>query len=245
MTVPVDPHTFTAGTTADASQVNARYLPLYTALNGALDTDNFLPAVLDKIGVSSAATIRRGKSIIATEEARTNTAYGLLTTPDRVQNVVLPTDGLIAVVYQALWKGSVATTPRAAIFLGANQIKTRWANVNAPVTQGASLSGAPTADKYRLLGTNSGGLFAARDTADTAAFTSDVTTGQVLGSVVNGFTTIVNLDDSFNVNAEPSGGGPCYIKAAAGTYDVSVQFKSSSGTVSVKDRALWVWTMGF
>lgn len=33
--------------------------------------------------------------------------------------------------------------------------------------------------------------------------------------------------------------------AAAGTYDVSVQFKSSSGTVTAKERKLWVWTMGF
>ena len=33
--------------------------------------------------------------------------------------------------------------------------------------------------------------------------------------------------------------------AAAGTYDISVQFKASSGSVTVKNRKLWVWTMGF
>lgn len=32
MTVPVDPYTFTNGTTADAVQVNARFAPLYAAL---------------------------------------------------------------------------------------------------------------------------------------------------------------------------------------------------------------------
>lgn len=32
---------------------------------------------------------------------------------------------------------------------------------------------------------------------------------------------------------------------AAGTYDVSVQFKASSGSVTVKERKLWIVSMGF
>src|SRR3954452_24168522 len=86
---------------------------LRAVLNGNVDTGNLsasagvtgtqldAPTVLDKLGLSSASTTRRGKSIIATTESRTNTAYGTLTTPDRVSSIVLPTDGLITIAYQA------------------------------------------------------------------------------------------------------------------------------------------------
>jgi hypothetical protein len=36
------------------------------------------------------------------------------------------------------------------------------------------------------------------------------------------------------------GGGPCWIAADKGTYKVSIRFKSSSGKVLVKERALKV-----
>jgi hypothetical protein len=51
--------------------------------------------------------------------------------------------------------------------------------------------------------------------------TTEVTTGQVVGVV-------------------GSWGGFAVVFAAAGTYDVSVQFKSSVGSVTVKNRHLWV-----
>jgi hypothetical protein len=38
---------------------------------------------------------------------------------------------------------------------------------------------------------------------------------------------------------------PITIEAAAGTYDVSVRFKTSAGTLSVKDRCLRVWSQSF
>lgn len=38
--------------------------------------------------------------------------------------------------------------------------------------------------------------------------------------------------------------GVAYFTAAAGTYDVSVQFKAPAGTVSVRNRKLRVWTLG-
>jgi hypothetical protein len=51
-----------------------------------------------------------GKANIAAAESTTATSYaiGNLTTPDRVQNVVMPTDGLIAVWYQAIWQNTVS-----------------------------------------------------------------------------------------------------------------------------------------
>ncbi len=40
MPVPTDPYNFVNNTTADGDQVDARFLPLYNALNGALDNTN-------------------------------------------------------------------------------------------------------------------------------------------------------------------------------------------------------------
>jgi hypothetical protein len=40
-------------------------------------------------------------------------------------------------------------------------------------------------------------------------------------------------------------GGPVKVFAAAGTYDISVQFKTSAGTLSVKNRKLWARAVAF
>lgn len=234
MTVPTDPFNFTNGTVADADQVDARFLPLYTALTGALDVDNLLAAVKQKLGLSDAGVVRRGSSIIPTSEVRTNTAFGLMTTPDRVQSLVLPTAGLIHVAYQATWKESVDAAAAADIFVGANQLKTSRAGaVLAPTTLAAFIGGG-TADRFCSLATGHQGLLSNQGNAALPGnYTGDVTTGQVVG----GGTIGAGIG---NVRF-----GWVSIFAAAGTYDVSVQFKSTSGSVTVQDRKLWVRTEAF
>lgn len=230
MTVPSDPYNFTNGTTADADQVDARFLPLYTALNGALDVDNLLAAVKQKLGLSDASVVRRGKAIISSEEARTNTAYGLLGTPDQVTNVVVPTDGLLFVSYRAMWKESSVTDARAAIFLGANQMTT-WVTASATnVVQEADLGG--TINTYGALASTPRGLVG--DWSSAGGIPVPATTGQAIGVTAN--TT--DTTDFF--------GGVCVLEPDAGTYDVSVRFKTiAGGTVTVKQRRLRVWTMAF
>lgn len=71
--------------------------------------------------------------VIATEESRTNTAFGTLATPDEITEVVVPTNGLLLINYSALVKSSVAAAGRVAIFIGANQLKKVGAGV--PVLQ--------------------------------------------------------------------------------------------------------------
>lgn len=170
----------------------------------------------------------RGKSIIATSETRTNTAFGLMTTPDRVQNIVLPTSGLIFVAYQALWQESVLNAASAALFLGSNQIK-QAAPGGAPAVTAATLGG--TAGNWSPISSSQVGL-SSYASGGIGSSTSDVTTGQVVG-LPNGLAT----GNYF--------GAPAVVFAAAGTYDVSIQFKASSGNVLVKERKLWVWSMGF
>jgi hypothetical protein len=171
-----------------------------------------------KVGLTDSGAVRRGKFVQAATGTRTNTAYGALSNgPDVVTNVVLPTDGLIVVGYQATWQQS-AGAARAAIFVGANQLKSD-AGGTAPAVQEAVPS-AGTGVDYTL-GTGATGLLS----GSFGGWTGDVTTGQVIGTT--------------------SGFGVTYIFAAAGTYDVSIQFKAPSGTVTVKNRKLWVWTVGF
>lgn len=227
-----DPTNLTGGATADMSDISGPFSDLSTFLNGNITATNVTDGGLDhdtldsttvaaKLGLSQTGTVRRGKSIIATEESRTNTSYGTMTTPDQVSSVVLPTDGLIFIAYKALWKESVDGAALAAIFIGANQLKIA-APSGAPVVQEPTCTGA--ANTYAHLCTNSqGGLTSG---GGSTAVGSDVTTGQ---AIYNGV----------------SSGGFVSIFAAAGTYDVSVQFKASSGSVTAKERKLWVWTIGF
>lgn len=209
--------------------------------------------------VAARAGGQSGKSIISAEQSRTNTSYGLLGTPDRVQNVVLPADGLIYVLFQAMWKETYSLpqdTPnsgnaRAAIFLGSNQLQVAHGN-GAPVTTAAC--GGPDSgldDRYGPLFSCPLGLVGLPKNvgADDAA----VTTGQVVGAVantlrrpgieINGSVAGASVGGS---GILPGLGGACAIFAAAGTYDVSVRFKAASGvTVYAKNRKLWVWTQEF
>lgn len=181
----------------------------------------------------------RGKSIIATTESRTNVAYGTLTTPDQV-TVTLAADGLLKVLFQATWQESVASQGRAAIFLDNTQVHTaRGALVNA-VQQAATLTGIANQD--RPLFSIPIGLGTMSDTT-AGAYPGDVTTGQVVGAAApSGNTTPISwIDGTSNAGSiNGFGGGPCYIFAAAGTYTISVRFKSASGSVTAKNRKLWV-----
>lgn len=198
--------------------------------DGAVTAAKIASTDLDKLGLSS-SVVRRGKTIISTEEARTNATYDVLTTADRVSNVVLPTDGLIFVAYQAMWQETNVGAARAAIFIGTNQL--RYANGTTATTNLQETTSAGNAtNQYHPLSSTSQGLVAV-GAGGSSAYGGDVTTGQVVGMTTDA------------TGGSPFQGGPCSIFAAAGTYTISVQFKASAGTVTVKNRKLWVWTMGF
>jgi hypothetical protein len=141
--------------------------------------------------------------------------------PDQVAGIVLPTNGLIRVAYQATWQESVTGAAKAAIFIGANQLKINASGGAAPVVQEVGIGTPSPTDNplstYRV-GLVSGG--------SAVASGANVTTGQVVGGP--------GLE-----------GGECLIFAAAGTYTISVQFKAAAGTVTVKDRRLWVEAKGY
>jgi hypothetical protein len=191
--------------------------------NNKLATGMYQDGSVTPVKLSSAArpVTWYAPKIIAAEESRTNTAFGTLTTADEIKEVVLPENGLIVVAYQAIWKESVAGAASSAIFLGANQLKYSPGD-GEPIVSATGVNDASNPNVYKSLasfghGLSSGGLAG-------TAYPGDVTTGQVIGVGTSN--------------------GPCYIFAAAGTYSVSIQFKSSSGSITAKNRKLWVWVQG-
>lgn len=233
------PFLLTPGEPENVSQLNANLDAITAQIDGNIDETNLTPALATILGVSQAGTVRRGKSIIPATQTRSNAAYGLLPTPDRVSNVVLPTDGLLFVAYQATLQINAAGSAQAAIFIGANQLKTAQFGVAAPSSVEANFAGAISLNKDYSLWSFTGGLSGNQGVtaATDVAYTGDVTTGQLVGAYANAVGAAPHTNNLH---------GPACIFAAAGTYDVSVQFKSQGGVqITVKNRKLWCWTIGF
>ena len=176
-----------------------------------------------------------GKSIVSAEQSTTSTSYTLLGAPDRVQNIVLPTDGLIFVMFRALMADSLSNG-RAAIFLGSNQVKSLFPGQPPPTTTGEArlLDG-----EYQWVVSSPVGLAGGAAVSGGASL-GGVTTGMALGTRVDPSSPTDTRAPAYDV------GQPCVIEAAAGTYDVSVRVKASSGaTFYATERKLWVWSQAF
>jgi hypothetical protein len=169
----------------------------------------------------------RGQSIITTEEARTNTSYGTLTTPDEVTGIVVPTDGILCIHYAALWKNSVTGAGGAAIFIGGNQLRK---GIGGGITEVDATTGPPSGTLYTRLMTSSMDSGIRGDNGGSVADATLLTTG---------------LSGSMAASGTRVGGHIMVHELAAGTYTVNVQFKATSGTVTAKERRLRVWTMVF
>lgn len=188
--------------------------------------DKIATADLQKLGLSD-SVIRRGKSVITGVGTRNNALPGALSNgPDQVTNIVLPTDGLIFVGFQALWQIAAATSASAQLFInnGGGDVPIKVGqNGGAPSASTAIISAAPYATDVPLFSNPAAGNLA---TVVSSSASTEVTTGQAIGG---------------NFNSA----GIIPVFAAAGTYTISAQFWTNGTTVSVKNRRLWVWTMGF
>lgn len=147
-----------------------------------------------------------GKAIIATEESTTSGAFTTLATPDRVSGIVMPTDGLIFVLFRANVKQTGMTgTPAVTITINGNTIA---------YISGTALTADVTFTAYGFAYTN--GLRLISDGAAVA----DVTTGQAVGI-------------------------PIPVFAAAGTYTIEAKYAAGGGTITARNRKLWVWAQGY
>lgn len=192
--------------------------------DGAVTADKLADAV--RLGLTDNSHKRRDQIHISNPESTSSSTYTLLPTPDRIQNVEVPTDGLLAIGYQALWNNTIAGSGRAALFIGSNQVK---GIIGSGPPTAIEAIGNTTANTDTAIATASSGLFTVTNATSN---NSEVTTGQVIGGVPG--------------SGGVSGQGPgaiCYVFLAAGTYDISVKYKlASGGSLTVKNRHLWVWT---
>lgn len=200
--------------------------------NGPLQIEALANATEDRLAFAGA---QGGSLAIPDEQFRENVAYGMLGTPDRIQGLELPGPGFFVLGFQALWKAAGGNKARAAIFLDGtpgggtlNQVKMAQAGA-VPLTAIPEAQAGGVNNMYQPLASAAFGLHSGGSSGPAG---SDVTTGQVLGMAQEG-----------GVGFE---GGLCVIFAAAGTYDISIQFKSlDASRVTVKERKLAIWTKEF
>lgn len=147
---------------------------------------------------------------ISKEESRESTTFGTLPTADLIKEVVVGEKGLVKIGYSARFKSSVSAAGKAAIFLGANQLKLY-------TTESKVVSASTVGLGFRSLSSGSNAGLVTYASGD--AVGTDATTGQLLST---------SLD-----------GGMAELWLAAGTYDISVQFKATEGKVTAKERRLW------
>jgi hypothetical protein len=177
--------------------------------------DKALKEAVEALQTTSKGVTWYTPKVIATEETRENTAFGTLTTADEITGVALPENGLIVMGYVARWKSSVSEAGRAGLFLNTTQVRNGLNGFVEPKT---------TATENCLLTSAPGGL-ASVENAGAGPFP---TTGVTLG----------------HQSSTSPAGGIAHIYAAAGTYTVSVRFRATSGSVTTKERKLWVAVLG-
>jgi len=229
-----NPNNLIGDASASMGDIQGSFFDLKTFINSRPFNADYMPVgTAQQLGLNDGSgQVGRGKSIITQQDTRTGTTYSTLATPDRVSGIDLPTDGIITVLFMAFWNESVDGAGRAAIFIGSNQLSLSQVGTGIGLQEcanpgAANITQPLTSCWYGL--TSGGGGSAASGHAVPA------TTGQAVALNGNGST------DAGNQIA----GGPCYIFAAAGTYDISVQFKASSGSVNVLNRRLWVKAEGY
>lgn len=128
----------TTATTAAAGN-DSRLSDQRTPSDASTTATKLAAALADVLGVST-ATVRRGKSSVDGIQALTaNGAYNLAPTPDRIQNLVVPTGGgIIHVAARALvgkGDGAQADSVRVGLFLernggAATLIGSSWGNTS-------------------------------------------------------------------------------------------------------------------
>lgn len=146
---------------------------------------------------------------ISKEESRESATFGTLPTADLIKEVVVGEKGLVRIGYSARFKSSVSGAGKAAIFLNTNQLRSY-------TTESKVQQCATNGTAFRQLTTAPAGLLTSIAGTATGA---DVMTGQAISASLEG--------------------GMVSLWVAAGTYEVSVRFLASEGTVTAKERRLW------
>lgn len=205
-------------TTEDVKVAN-NFTTIQNVINGGLDGTNLSAAGAQSAAVNQSGQTVKGSFIKLGTDTTTSTTFGTLSTPDQVAGITLGSAGLLFVYYRAQW---VCTAGGGA---GAAEICLNGTAVQVDAGNGTFVASLAT--------TNASGGF--------ANGLSSTSTGLVNAGGAN---LTVN-DPTTGLYIAAGVGGPAVITAAAGTYTVSIQFKTSSGTLSVSNRRLYVKAESF
>jgi hypothetical protein len=247
-----------AGTATAAAQCKDPLAANYRLGAAALPSDSIR---LSDVEVTAADTVidaaqiidRRpfatlGKKAIATSESITATSFTVATTKDIIGSIVVPEASFINVLFQARVIASAAGgAGQIAIFIVNNatnvatqlKVADMTTGVRAVVTEAAVTNGA---DDEGFVVSSPIGLVGADPTG--SGLGADVTTGQAVAYVGQG-TAASRVSMNNAAAATLSGqapGGPCAIRLPAGTYDIVIGYKVSSGNMSVSARHLFAWS---
>lgn len=196
------------------------------AASAGLTAEMLVAALAEDLGLTNGGTVRRGTFTQTAEGTTTSTSYTALSNgPDRVANISLPSDSLLAIAYTANIKCTAGQFLHAAIHIGSDvlRVQTNTALVSDEVAY------APAGSDYDV-------MFTYPDAPETGTTTNRGGL-HVIDTDGDGYT------DNFSV---PQIIRPVYVFAPAGTHTVEVKYKvTGANTLTAKNRKLWVWTMGF
>jgi hypothetical protein len=165
-----------SGSVITSTNLSANAVTSAALADDAVGHEELTTAVMEDLGLSEASTVRRGIFAKTGTDSRTNTSYGTLTAADQVTDIVLPTNGLLHIAYQASWEMDIVATVKAAIFLDGVQLKET--STPSAVVQEATLFGNTN---LQAVHTVVGGLANVHDSV--GDYTGDATTGQILQPV--------------------------------------------------------------
>lgn len=181
----------------------------------------------------------KGKSIISAEQSITSTSASLAGTPDIIEDLVLPTDGLLMVGVHLQMRVTDGSSPGSGftrLYLNENIVHIADGTILSVVKAELNTTDPNVDGLYKDVHSFGGGLHVAKGFSSNVV--APITTGQVIGG---------RKSSSFETDDTVMVGGLLAIFAAAGTYDLSLRYGGPGfgGNVSVKNRKLWAWTMPF
>lgn len=150
------------------SRIRGSLITLRDGLNGLLNSSNKVTKESLETGVGAIKWYT--PKIIATEESRTNTSYGTLTTADEITGLVVPEAALLLVYFRARVKSSITEEGHVGLFLGSNLILQEGGSSASAVEEKTG-----TGEAFGVIKTNGQTIDRIPGTA------SDATTGQVVG----------------------------------------------------------------
>lgn len=236
-TLQTDDNLTVLGTLNPSGGLTAGSIKATALATSAVETAKIKDGNVTRVKLESIAKpVRWYSSLSSGEDYRQSTSFGLINPgQDIVENVTLPSGGLIIVLYSCHMRNEPATpagvTATAAIFLNDQQLRVPDQTSGELVLQQTTKGGSGSPGYFAHLTSYWNGLIAGANSS-IGTGPQDVGTGQAMG----------RLEGEGVIGA----GGPCYIYADPGTYSVSVQYKSSNASWGAggRDRRLYVGVIG-